>query len=99
MEGRPGKAGEVGQVPVKGSQYTEQYLDASRQKHIAPSSFLNGVLHGKARSYGGQYYTALLNDLMLRKKQGLIINVALVGGGVAYVRKEDLTPEEILRRL
>lgn len=69
---------------MKESQYIEQYLDSG----LTVSSFLNGVLKGKAKEYSGKYARALQTAIDRRVKAGEVQAGPSKGGKIAYYRRQ-----------
>lgn len=70
---------------MKGSQYTESYLNNEGRYTIA--TFLKYNLRGKAREYGGGYFRALQKHLERLLDEGSVEKCSSVHGGIAYRRK------------
>lgn len=71
---------------MKGSMYTDEYLDTNETRAITPGTFITKTLRGRAKDYSARYLRALLNDLQRRAAAGEVKLVRSERGSWAYRR-------------
>lgn len=71
---------------MKGSQYTEQYLDASEKYGWTIGTFLKYNLRGKAAKYTNKYRESLVKDLNRMVKEHRVVYGPSIRNSTAYYR-------------